>query len=361
MLQTLIFTNQTDFTAVALRCAFVQTRTTLRGVKEISISSGVDVDRSRVTANGVEIHWSSPLPTGETVRLTVDLEGEPLCTLHTVWRAEGGPFRASNRSPTSFAPLVAAARSLDDLAGLTRSRRFAAAALGERIFHGEMLVAHRYFSDFDYNTSTPLIVTLKLPPGEADRRILAIDRLSEIILDRVFQRWRADPGGEPAELAQASLADIQSLSRLQIDCIRGHYPDPEGSDLDRIWDAYAMFANGELRVQTDQHGWNGEPDSAQIFFLAEFAFLAMEAGVDAGLWSRLAPLFVAANEIYVRVYRPESAKPAWGDYLPCNFHPEEMVTTTFKEKTRQDFAALSAAGLRIEFAHQLRRNIASPL
>jgi hypothetical protein len=42
----------------------------------------------------------------------------------------------------------------------------------------------------------------------------------------------------------------------------------------------------------------GGPNSALVFCFAEFAFLAIELGIDAERWARLLPLLIAVQEVY---------------------------------------------------------------
>lgn len=117
-----------------------------------------------------------------------------------------------------------------------------------------------------------------------------------------IKRRHSDAGDVPENVA--SRARIAYLSALQLDVLNDHFGD---RGLDEIADCYARFACGELYLSTlsgvidsdnPPRVSNGAPNSALAFCFAEFAFLAIEMGIDAKQWKRLLPTLVAVQEIY---------------------------------------------------------------
>src|SRR5262249_45565447 len=116
------------------------------------------------------------------------------------------------------------------------------------------------------------------------------------------------------------------LSALQRDIIQYHYPEWK-TDLSGLRQAFVNFADGKLRDESQKEGVtragkpssasNGEPDSAQLFFFAEFASVAIEHDVDDEFWRTLLPVLAEIQLIYVNRYGSRAVgfdEKKFGDY-----------------------------------------------
>ncbi|HEX8831413.1 MAG TPA: hypothetical protein VF705_09625, partial [Longimicrobium sp.] len=117
----------------------------------------------------------------------------------------------------------------------------------------------------------------------------------------------------------------------------------------RVWEAFTRFANGDLRVVgAGKEAWNGEPNSAQLFCFAEFAFMAIEQGVDTDAWRLILPSQVAMQPIFMRVYQPPGqAKLRFEAYVPENFARERQLGPAEMSDLRQRVSAMSPDELKV--------------
>jgi hypothetical protein len=105
----------------------------------------------------------------------------------------------------------------------------------------------------------------------------------------------------------ASRSRIAYLSALQLEVLNDHFGDQSRAAVAR---SYEMFACGDLQLKMLTPAdyseirclSNGAPNSALAFCFAEFAFLAIEMGIDAKQWKRHLPALVAVQEIYPLAY-----------------------------------------------------------
>jgi outer membrane protein OmpA-like peptidoglycan-associated protein len=144
--------------------------------------------------------------------------------------------------------------------------------------------------------------------------------------------------GQPAAtpIPALDLDAAKRLSEVQLQLFFESFAAPGNTlDLAAFRRAFYDFANGDLR--TPEIGPNagvGEPDSAAFFLFAEFAFLCIENGIRAQVWTEILPWFVSAQEIFIYVYRraPHSAPPPVPSLLPpvCSPVRHPLSTYTFK-------------------------------
>jgi hypothetical protein len=215
-------------------------------------------------------------------------------------------------------------QSLDELL-----ERQAKAALKDK---PELLKAKKFFLEYDYATHPLLLGSNPILEGE-DKAIRAalIQKCLPILQQRVRMRGHcamisgrkkvptsadlakvrltSDDGGIDATLEKAEVA---YLSALQRDLIEHHFPELKTGNLTALQAAFVSFADGELRDKSGKEGKtragqptiasNGEPDSAHLFFFAEFACLAIEHKVDTKFWMALLPTLSGIQPIYVNRY-----------------------------------------------------------
>ena len=88
--------------------------------------------------------------------------------------------------------------------------------------------------------------------------------------------------------------------------------------------AFELFASGQLRYEAKHQdptrtqsppATNGEPDSAAYFMFAGLAIECLRLGIDAHLWTGLAPCLLYTRELYCPMYRdPLALSPGQGSY-----------------------------------------------
>ncbi|MGJ7507425.1 OmpA family protein [Variovorax sp. GT1P44] len=111
------------------------------------------------------------------------------------------------------------------------------------------------------------------------------------------------------------------LSAAQLALFREYFEDGRGGiEFGAFQTCFERFANGQLRspIAADRTAGVGEPNGDFFFLFAEFAFLCIDSGIEAALWTRALRTFVKAQEIFMHVYRPQpKSPPAVGAPLPA--------------------------------------------
>ncbi len=168
--------------------------------------------------------------------------------------------------------------------------------------------ASAMFTELDRAANTDLLHLLPLSDAEREERVRDVRGTGMLLMRRLAARR------ESSALPSYDRAPIERLSRLQLDIFRRHYAASNpldssasgeaahGLELPAIGEAFLRFAHGDLRdAQGSEHG---QPNSANAFCFAEFAFLACELAIDAPAWRALAPILVQLQDVYVEVYWP---------------------------------------------------------
>jgi hypothetical protein len=195
--------------------------------------------------------------------------------------------------------------------------------------------ASAFFTEYDRTFNLDLLAAQPLPPAERAQREADVKAVGFVLLSRLKARREGWP------LSSADRAAVERLSAQQLALYRRHYPGPEhGLDLPALGEAFLRFAHGDLRdAEGSEHG---QPNSANLFSFAEYAFLACALGVDAAAWGALAPLFVQLQDVYVAAYRPRDRPPEafrFIDYGMRNFD-----AAGHRDLAAAEIAALLAQG-----------------
>jgi hypothetical protein len=113
---------------------------------------------------------------------------------------------------------------------------------------------------------------------------------------------------------------VKRLSQVQVSLFRTAFPDGTGEiRFDSFQRCFEQFANGELRdPSVAGHPGLFEPNGANYFLFAEFAFLCDELDIDRAIWAKALRTLVKTQEIFMHVYRdnPPSTPPPVGDPPP---------------------------------------------
>jgi hypothetical protein len=156
----------------------------------------------------------------------------------------------------------------------------------------------------------------------------------------------------------SSIGSSREFSAIQRTLVLKHFGDvADPAALAAVDRAYEAFANGELARDVDLELFDCEPNSALYFLFAEFAFLAIEAGIDADFWSRLLPTLVRTQEIYATVYGPASGERTFASYKVRNRIPASRAPLPLArlESLRAAYSGLDVAKLDLEACAIARR------
>ena len=347
--------NESGTNAVGLRLLFRLTRSQIREIKVEGLPQGTQVAKKTLFQLGAEVMWDSALPASSEVTATLEYEGEPLVLTDFVWITESTQDNVLINIAKPIDPLKEAQLAnnpletvLEDPLRLFEARREAI----ERTVDPEVKKYQLFYWHYDHETHPRLIPeNPDIPEEEKIRRRSIIVQTAPVLSRRVIERARiAGTGGtpDPGELPQVPDPSwVEYLSELQLGIMRQYLPDGyQEIDVTAFREAFEMFTNGELRVEVVDGVWNSEPDSAFEFSFAEFAFVAIDNGVDVGEWSSLLNALVMSQEIFTRVYKPDLPSPYfYGDYVSTNFAPEKQIDSTFKRRLREQYEGKSAGEL----------------
>jgi hypothetical protein len=201
---------------------------------------------------------------------------------------------------------------------------------------GDLYPAKKFFLEYDYATH-PLLLGSNPILKDPERAIRAslVQKFLPILQQRLRMRGycamisQGTKSPTKSDLGKVRLtsdfsgidaplekAEVEYLSKLQRNIIERHYPETKKRELSGLRQAFENFADGKLREESKQEGRtragepssaaNGEPDSAHLFFFAEFACVAIDHGVDAKFWEDLLPIFSDIQPIYANRYRSQS-------------------------------------------------------
>jgi|GEM_PF-1495569 len=282
------------------------------------------------------------IPSGGAIPISVRYMGEPFDNISVEWEEElessGLEGLKANLSPKADAPRVAPFRQ----EALARIEAIEAEPATD------FRIASIFFAEYDHQTYPPLVgVNPTLSGAERNFRLTVIPKLADIMARRVQLRGaRATLGEIPSAtelmaVGAATAEEVGYLSSLQLGVFRRSYGDP--IDASAAGQAFEAFSNGELRFIGGIR--NAEPDSAFEFSFAEFAFTAIDFGVDVSEWTALLPYLASSQRIFMEVYRPDSPSPKYGDWLASNFDASRQVDESFKESLRKSFSKLSVGAI----------------
>lgn len=210
-----------------------------------------------------------------------------------------------------------------------------------------------FLADYDLNfeprsTTAGVPANPRMTSSEKSLRIAdVISAVTELIKLRDARSSAAPavPAASPA--SGALLATIKRLSKAQLEIFREHYPDVSGGiKLADFGRGFEQFANGELRDPTVTG--KREPNSGFFFLFAEFGFLCADSGVDVSEWIRILRIFVAAQEIFMPVYRPAPGTPVTSldDFDDTNFNQRRQSKEPRKSALRRKYGKMNLAELK---------------
>ena len=174
-----------------------------------------------------------------------------------------------------------------------------------------------FFYTVDFNTRPDnLRETIARPPGEGESEAKGIDKLKNVLAERVIARARsyrkhlkavkkAKNGGKaPPKFDPPSLPSYAGPALSHASCeMRSAIKKYFDINIGRFDEAFSRFACGLLRDPAISYS-AGEPDGGYFFLWAEFAYLCVENNVDADFWKNRMKTFVSCQDVFVSAYPP---------------------------------------------------------
>jgi hypothetical protein len=275
---------------------FVPTRMKVSGEMRIGSTSGDIVNDVQFDADAgcVRIRWKGTLlPPDGTLRIRIPIEGEHLHGLRFEWLTEHGV-----ELPPASAAIVPA---------LDRIR--------EQFQHRKKLISamrhpRRGYSEFfcalDHESHPILEPDWISCSGEQRKlRAEAIITLEPLLRARILAKASATHPSTPLLHPPASRDHVQCISGLMLGLMDEnlYFNRLKSTSLRvlRIGFAFDSFAAGRLQLKgtTSSHG---QPNGANLFCFAEFAFLAIEQGIAKDRWLDLLPALVRIQEVFLLAY-----------------------------------------------------------
>jgi hypothetical protein len=206
---------------------------------------------------------------------------------------------------------------------------------------------HEFFYDLDRETDSTFKGAWRVPDPDG-LRAQSVDALVPLLKSRLMERARERPRKPlPREVngkrKPTTKEAVRCVSKLILDLIdsNGYFREVSGeSRVKRVGLALESFACGDLKIR-----WpgvdpiDGQPNSAAYFFLAEFAMLACELGVDRDRWSRLLEPMVRTQLLYTMAYGSGDGSPlAFEHYQTVPGRaPRRIVSFAERERVRAEF------------------------
>lgn len=192
---------------------------------------------------------------------------------------------------------------------------------------------HRFFFDFRMHVSdVDYASNEEVSPEDKVLRSTAIAAINDLLFQRVLYRGFAYQTGKETEddflINTKANAYIEYLSEVYMGVFAEYFMTSNGEELnlEQIDEAYTKYYNGSLKLDNN---YFSQPLSAYCFLFTEFAFLAVEMGVDQEFWGPLLPTLVKSQEIFSTVYKPEGKPPfLFSDYTINNFDRKKQYSKT---------------------------------
>lgn len=146
---------------------------------------------------------------------------------------------------------------------------------------------------------------------------------------------------QEAEDAKPANDRIQRLSDLQLKIMEKHFMKTGGGiDFDALQEAMEMFANGELRPDSEMN------QLYQWQMWIQFAQTAIKRGISENDWKKVKKSLVKAAEIYNTTYSmgfDKTRHPFFGNLWKdsSNFDPAKQLSDAEKKKLRAEIDGLS--------------------
>ena len=285
--------------AVGVIVSFVPTRTRLHKLELVHAERVVGESSSEqaIGAGALEvaIHWGEVLR--ESARLRIDFSGAPPRLARSEWISPPPPGHAE--------AVVRSVRPATTAYDVFRTRR---ARLGRDLQDPAKLRQRQFFYEIDFQTYGDVAASApSLPSAVGQARTQKIEHLRNYLQSRVQRRAMALLGSLenplPAHSVYTDRDNLRQVSALLRSMAERYFTVNGVLDMVALEEAFEQFAGARLRDGgVDGKASYYEPDSGLYFSFSEFAFVAVECGVDVCFWGRLVRAMVRSLEIFLRSY-----------------------------------------------------------
>jgi outer membrane protein OmpA-like peptidoglycan-associated protein len=228
-------------------------------------------------------------------------------------------------SSSLSASITIVPQSLGETRAIASNRTQEGRARNRRVEVFVPTTCQSFFAQYDlrFLPSDPLFgipANPNMTQAEKNRRSADVGKMVQDLVTRRDKRASDALAGNvsrtnpvPLDTAADSLHSVaRRLSAAQIELYREFFPDGAGgTNFEIFQQCFEQFANGELRSRDPaaQSMGVGEPNGGFFFLFAEFAFLCIDSGIDAIIWTQALRVFVKCQEIFMHVYRPMPVSP----------------------------------------------------
>jgi len=217
----------------------------------------------------------------------------------------------------------------------------------DKLVNGEQKDFHEFFYELDCATLPSLFeAEVYLPTLQGTLRARASQELSEALRERMMERGRhVDAPWHPTPDLESSSDLIHHISVLMSGIVRRHFRRLDRGDVTASDRAFEMFSCGGLSLHADE--WNlplnGQPNGSNYFLFAEFAFTAIELGIDSDFWERMQNVLVRTQRVFMRAFAPPKGEPkGYGSYVT---NKPQAINDDFIRRLRTCYASLGTREL----------------
>jgi hypothetical protein len=327
--------------------------------------------------DGFSFLFSAPADGPESFTMHATSRGEPISVARIDWFLGGGP-------DLLMPPLdaVGRRRMLAEFLGVEPAQVASPAAVAAVNGSDSAAYITGFFAEVDDHSGLGvdlgvMVCVLERLRERLDLRVEALKK----VLNKTLQLddfGRPMGGTVPSKavpnLKQAGLAVdlVRSLASRQLNAMQKWFGQAGNLDMDALRAAFEIFAAGDLEgcnFTSIALTWPSQPDSAALFFWAEFALVVLElegtAGLEVEAWRPILGVLIGIEPIYSRAYGfkgsecdpPKQAPPArlrFEDYGPPRLPVSVLQDTKWLGALRAAHADPTAPLALMHAAHALR-------
>lgn len=273
----------------------------------------------------VVVHWPlEVVENGACVRITLTLNGESCDRIDLCgdWIVPSPESTVNGTESLESVALRCESVDLERVKEIARAPTLLLPALPisslARNDDAITIAERTYFVEMEANVSYEQFGHTQLPRLERVLRRYAATsiekQLTDTILARIHSR-RPPPAVAPAWVVAEC---TRMLSSLLATVTRRHFTagrvDDAALPIEELGFTYRRFASRNLAPSRSYNGLNCEPDSEKYFLFAEFGFLAIELGIDAGFWDAYLRGFLPSLHVFIETFGGNRIPLRWQEY-----------------------------------------------
>jgi hypothetical protein len=164
---------------------------------------------------------------------------------------------------------------------------------------------------------------------------------AKMLKDRLMGRLK-----NPPENVDLPAQILSMLSKTQLDTIDLVWPGTPTAKAAAVADAFVMFSQGLLAI--DPVHFEGQPNSANFFFFAEFAIAALRGKrldpASETAWRAYLPALVSSQIVYLDTYQPAAGTPrVWENWVHTNNVPARQTPRAVLQRAGAELIELTVA------------------